>query len=213
MGALSTANALNEMEAQQWFVVLSNLIFLVTSWMCLKRYQWIRAAAFLFVCVSSTWYHLEVDTQVLDPTESGYDADRIAAFYAVMSMILLFAHIPSQSVEMIIELLLMCFVVAMVLLRSEFEDWLVALSGALLTLVVSIPTWVVYGPTPSRYPWLVAACLFATGAIIIRMIEEDDDMWLHGFWHIQTGLAALCAVYALRDPHLLNNYAILADIK
>jgi predicted membrane channel-forming protein YqfA (hemolysin III family) len=212
MGALSTANALNDMDAQRWFVVLTNAAYLGTAWMCLKRFQWIRALAFVYVAGSSAWYHLEVNTYVLDPTKAGCDADRIGAYYAILSVVLLFAHIPSQTFELVIEILLICVVVPVVLLKDVFEDWVVLVSAIALILTVCIPSWVVYGQTPHRPAWLAAASLCATGAIIIRMTEHDNDMWQHGFWHIFTALAAFCAVYSLRDPNLLPGYTLLRDV-
>lgn len=212
--------ALWHMAPSQWFVVLSNVAFLVAAWFARARRQWIRMIGFLFVAPVSALYHLGVNTTVTDHNQTLCDLDRVGSVYLSITVVLLFAHFRTQLAEIATELVLLPSTVLIALTLSRWAvteaKYVLPPAGTLLLFV--LPSWYVNkGMPPARRGWLIAGCFLASiGASCFLFgrngATEDDRRFAHGVWHLGVGLGSSLLVYALRDPALLQGYVLMGDL-
>ncbi|MBL4665494.1 MAG: DUF3522 domain-containing protein [Nitrospinaceae bacterium] len=218
------AVAFEHLTHAQWFVLLSNVAFFLTAWFALRRKQWIRTVGFVLVVPASFVFHLAVDTTVIKSEFRWEMADTVASVYMSVTIVMLMAHFHNQLTELVIELCMVPIIVwvSYLLVVWSHPDWKFIFPPLAVFVVIVVPTWLVHGLPPARIPWLMAGLVLTLTGVAFFMFTplmfqkgpqyRQRDLVFHGLWHLLSGVGSGFLIYALRDPHLLNDYTFMGDI-
>ena len=214
MGVLTAIDAIHDLSPSQKWVIFSSLSYIVTVWSARKRRQWLRVLFFTLACVGTIVHHIQSDTDIVEGNERVVLLYRFVYVYGPGTVVLLFAHIPIQLAEMVIELAMVCLSVAIVYVLPN-EPWVYYImpSGIGVAAVLSLYCIGVPNLENLRQGWALTGLLLLLSAVVANIYSsQTGSMNIHGVWHMTFAMGTACLIYALRDPQLLTDYVFLEDI-
>lgn len=200
----STADKLRDLETGQWFIVLSNAVFLFPAVMALHKDEYIRFLGFLTITVVSAMYHSCRDADLCEYKAYMWRLDHTFSVWLAVTIVLLFSSLP-RFVEWPLEIVLLGVVMIVYFTATDHEDHDTDLAidlvvpGVVALFVVPLSWWW-KGFIEALWFYVALGLAFVLTGLIIFFAEPiSDEFVAHGLWHTFVGFGAGLLIIGLRD--------------
>lgn len=194
-------------DARNWYVVVSNLFFILPAVVAWNRNELIRFAGFLLVCGVSSLYHFCFDTHVCDPELVYRQLDHVASVWMATTIVLLFSTYP-RGVEYMLEMVLLAVAAAMVFFVVDVRDdenstiFEIAYPASVAVLLVP-PSWAWKGyPVFQEGRAFIGLAMLLVSLLLFYLNIFQDERLSHGTWHVLAALGTTLLIQAMRDVRL-----------
>lgn len=209
-----SGSSVTELDTSQWFVILSNLAFLVPASVALHRCEVIRTLGFAAVTAVSATYHFCADTDVCGERDIYRELDHVLAVWLTSTITLLFCS-WHREIEYCIEIAVLGGVSGLVIgytgVNNDRDNILVeVLVPAGVFIAVVIPSWKTNGLPPGLRVFLgrvlLGIALIVVGVVFFFVDIIKNYNYNHGLWHILVALGAAMLIVGLRDKALRDRH-------
>lgn len=205
-------NSITELDTSQWFLILSNIVFLLPASLASRRNEIIRALGFTAVAGVSAMYHFCADTTVCGERAIYRELDHVLAVWLIVTITLLFSS-WHREIEYLVEVIALGGIACLILLytgtENDTHNLIIAITIPTgVFLLVVIPSWSVHGVPPGLRIFMgrviVGLCIIGVGIAFFFARIVPNQNYNHGLWHIAVALGAAVLITGLRDSHLRN---------